>query len=146
MRPQWAILVTGVLLLLSSQEADSLTPSERCEACQIVLKTVYGHFFKQVSSRRKLAHQLRHECNRHYQYRRRCLLFTRTNTLEIIFHEMGATEFKPINPCTVLKECKSLHSPIIETSEERTNGMDETTTSFNDNTSTSTDETITVVE
>ncbi|CAJ0925166.1 unnamed protein product, partial [Mesorhabditis belari] len=89
----------------SSQEADSLTPSERCEACQIVLKTVYGHFFKQVSSRRKLAHQLKHECNRHYQYRRRCLLFTRTNNLEIIFHEMGATEFKPINACTVLKEC-----------------------------------------
>ncbi|CAJ0584417.1 unnamed protein product, partial [Mesorhabditis spiculigera] len=103
-------------LPVTPHEADALTPEERCEACQIVLRTVYGHFGRQVPSRRKLAHQLRHECNRHYQYRKKCILFTRLNT-ETIFREMANADFKPIKPCTLLKECKRLQSPIVEGAE-----------------------------
>lgn len=46
--------------------AAGLTPGENCEMCQIVLRTVFGHFSANVPSRKKLTNQLKHECKRHF--------------------------------------------------------------------------------
>ncbi|PAV60319.1 hypothetical protein WR25_19190 isoform B [Diploscapter pachys] len=94
-------------------DTHALTPDERCELCQVALRTVYAHFSGAVPSRRKLGHQLKHECKRHFNYRRRCLLAIKDKT-DMIYRDMTGGDFKPIRPCTAIKECKSLHSPITD--------------------------------
>uniref|UniRef100_A0A1I7XRU4 DNA helicase n=1 Tax=Heterorhabditis bacteriophora TaxID=37862 RepID=A0A1I7XRU4_HETBA len=44
-------------------------------------------------------------------YRRRCLLLAKQHS-EMVFREMTGGSFKPINACLVMKECKTLDSPI----------------------------------
>lgn len=44
----------------------TLSPEEACVLCQTALRTVFGHFEANVPSRRKLVHQLKHECKRHF--------------------------------------------------------------------------------
>ncbi|VDN25309.1 unnamed protein product [Cylicostephanus goldi] len=46
--------------------SSSLSPQETCDLCQVALRTVFGHFGANIPSRRKLVHQLKHECKRHF--------------------------------------------------------------------------------
>ncbi|CAB3409133.1 unnamed protein product [Caenorhabditis bovis] len=92
---------------------EPLTPGENCEMCQIVLRTVYGHFSANIPSRKKLGNQLKHECKRHFHYRRRCLMAVKDQE-EFLYREMTGGDFKPIKPCFILKECKRLQSPLPE--------------------------------
>ncbi|WKY05537.1 hypothetical protein Q1695_006053 [Nippostrongylus brasiliensis] len=89
----------------------ALSPEETCGLCQTALRTVFGHFGANVPSRRKLVHQLKHECKRHFNYRRRCLLLMKQN-YAMIFREMTDGSFRPIEACLAMKECTSLDSPI----------------------------------
>eukprot|EP00081_Caenorhabditis_elegans_P009305 NP_001294502.1 Uncharacterized protein CELE_Y77E11A.14 [Caenorhabditis elegans] len=93
--------------------AAGLTPGENCEMCQIVLRTVFGHFSANVPSRKKLTNQLKHECKRHFHYRRRCLMAVKDQG-DFLYREMTGGDFKPIKPCFIMKECKRLQSPLPE--------------------------------
>ncbi|CAD6197509.1 unnamed protein product [Caenorhabditis auriculariae] len=107
------LIFSALLFLTLASACYSLTPGETCETCQVVLRTVYGHFSANVPSRKKLVNQLKHECKRHFTYRRRCLLAMKDQG-EFIFREMTNPDFKPIKICFILKECKRLQSPIPE--------------------------------
>ncbi|EYC41799.1 hypothetical protein Y032_0556g3383 [Ancylostoma ceylanicum] len=96
---------------LSAVPTSTLTPQETCELCQVALRTVYGHFGANVPSKRKLVHQLKHECKRHFNYRRRCLLLMKVN-YDMIFREMTDGSFRPMEVCLIMKECKPLDSPL----------------------------------
>ncbi|KHJ91452.1 hypothetical protein OESDEN_08687 [Oesophagostomum dentatum] len=95
---------------LSALPTVTLTPQETCELCQIALRTVYGHFGANIPSRRKLVHQLKHECKRHFNYRRRCLLLMKVN-YDMIYQEMTGGSFKPMQACLAMKilVCSLLH-------------------------------------
>ncbi|KJH49688.1 hypothetical protein DICVIV_04170 [Dictyocaulus viviparus] len=88
-----------------------LSLQEKCELCQMALRTVFSHFGAKVPSRRKLLHQLKHECRRHFNYRRRCLPLMKQNC-DVIFHGMANNSFRPIEVCLILKECKEHDSSI----------------------------------
>uniref|UniRef100_A0A1I7UZE5 Saposin B-type domain-containing protein n=1 Tax=Caenorhabditis tropicalis TaxID=1561998 RepID=A0A1I7UZE5_9PELO len=60
------LLLAFVVLYAVLDPIDTLTPGENCEMCQIVLRTVFGHFSANVPSRKKLVNQLKHECKRHF--------------------------------------------------------------------------------
>ncbi|PIC37139.1 hypothetical protein B9Z55_015874 [Caenorhabditis nigoni] len=60
------LLLLLPILYASLDPSECLTPGENCEMCQIVLRTVFGHFSANVPSRKKLVNQLKHECKRHF--------------------------------------------------------------------------------
>ncbi|KAK6747245.1 hypothetical protein RB195_000452 [Necator americanus] len=100
-----------ILLTLLALPTSSLTPKETCDLCQIALRTVFGHFGGNIPSRRKLVHQLKHECKRHFNYRRRCLLLMKVNS-DLIFREMTDGSFKPMEVCLIMRECNPHDSPL----------------------------------
>ncbi|CAI4227861.1 unnamed protein product [Auanema sp. JU1783] len=89
---------------------DCLTNQETCDLCQLVIRTVNGHFSTNVSSRRKLANQLKHECNRQFNYRRRCLVMIKENA-QLLYQEMNTPSFKPLTICLLVKECTPYTDP-----------------------------------
>ncbi|CAJ0602491.1 unnamed protein product [Cylicocyclus nassatus] len=96
---------------LTALPSSSLSPQETCDLCQVALRTVFGHFGANIPSRRKLVHQLKHECKRHFNYRRRCLILMKIN-YNMIYHEMTGGSFKPMQACLAMKECQPQDSPI----------------------------------
>ncbi|CAO4375653.1 unnamed protein product [Caenorhabditis nigoni] len=107
------LLLLLPILYACLDPSECLTPGENCEMCQIVLRTVFGHFSANVPSRKKLVNQLKHECKRHFNYRRRCLMAVKDQG-DFLYREMTGGDFKPIKPCFIMKECKRLQSPLPE--------------------------------
>ncbi|KAK6015194.1 hypothetical protein OSTOST_19382, partial [Ostertagia ostertagi] len=87
---------------LSAAPSSTLSPEETCGLCQTALRTVFGHFGASVPSRRKLVHQLKHECKRHFNYRRRCLLLMKQH-YSMIYLEMTDGSFSPMQACLIMK-------------------------------------------
>uniref|UniRef100_W6NAE6 CRE-TWK-44 protein n=1 Tax=Haemonchus contortus TaxID=6289 RepID=W6NAE6_HAECO len=91
-----------ILLTLLAAPNSTLTPEETCALCQTALRTVFGHFGANIPSRRKLVHQLKHECKRHFNYRRRCLLLMKQH-YNMVFLEMTDGSFTPMQACLNMK-------------------------------------------
>lgn len=109
---------------LSTLPTSTLSPEEACVLCQTALRTVFGHFEANVPSRRKLVHQLKHECKRHFNYRRRCLLLMKKH-YDMILREMTDGSFQPMEACLIMKECKPLDTPITANYVDLTGGQPE---------------------
>ncbi|XGW29525.1 hypothetical protein V3C99_008952 [Haemonchus contortus] len=100
-----------ILLTLLAAPNSTLTPEETCALCQTALRTVFGHFGANIPSRRKLVHQLKHECKRHFNYRRRCLLLMKQH-YNMVFLEMTDGSFTPMQACLNMKECTTMDTLI----------------------------------
>ncbi|VDO27760.1 unnamed protein product, partial [Haemonchus placei] len=92
-------------VLFQAAPNSTLTPEETCALCQTALRTVFGHFGANIPSRRKLVHQLKHECKRHFNYRRRCLLLMKQH-YNMVFLEMTDGSFTPMQACLNMKVSK----------------------------------------
>ncbi|CAI2356625.1 unnamed protein product [Caenorhabditis sp. 36 PRJEB53466] len=96
------ILVLTVFLVVF-EPGQTAGQVDRCELCMTVLRSVYGHFGKNVKSKRMLANRLEHTCKRYPHYRRTCLQMTSDHHLKI-YEDLKPDKYDPKRTCIDVQE------------------------------------------